>query len=61
MAQVLLKKIDRIESLLLKIDAKIDNFLGFEELDKKERKEIAAIRKEIKSGKYLSFEEVFED
>ena len=45
----------------MEINAKIDNFLGFEELDKEEKKEIKALRKEIDSEGYVSFENVFED
>ena len=61
MAQVLIEKINHIETLLMEINAKIDNFLGFEELDKEEKKEIKALRKEIDSEGYVSFENVFED
>lgn len=61
MAQALMKKIDHIEALLLEINAKLDHFLGFEELDENERKEIESIRKEVKSEGHVSFEDVFED
>jgi len=61
MAQALLEKINHIESLLLEINAKIDNFLGFEEMGEEEKKEIKALRKEIDSEGYVSFEHVFED
>jgi hypothetical protein len=61
MSQALIEKIDHIETLLLKINAKIDNFLGFEELNEKERKEVEALRKDVKSGEYVGFDEVFGD
>ena len=56
-----MEKIDRIESLLQKLNAKIDNFLGFEELDKDEQNEVEALRKEIEAGDYLQFDEIFGD
>jgi len=56
-----MEKIDRIESLLQKLNAKIDNFLGFEELDKDEQNEVEALQKEIEAGEYLHFDEVFGD
>jgi hypothetical protein len=45
--------------LLQEINFKIDNFLGFKELSEEERKEIESIEKEVESGKYLTFDEIF--
>jgi len=56
-----MEKIDRIEALLREVNAKIDNFLGFEELDKDEQEEVKALRREIEAGEYLHFDEVFGD
>ena len=61
MSQELLEKMNRIEMLLIEIHSKIDNFLGFEELSEEERKEIELIEKEVESGKYFTFDEVFGD
>lgn len=61
MSQELLEKMNRIEMLLLEIHSKIDNFLGFEELSEEERKEIELIEKEVESGEYFTFDEVFGD
>lgn len=61
MSQELLEKMNHIEMLLLEINAKIDNFLGFEELSEEERKEIELIEKEVESGEYFTFDEVFGD
>ncbi|MGD2248841.1 MAG: hypothetical protein PVF58_10590 [Candidatus Methanofastidiosia archaeon] len=61
MSQELLEKINHIEMLLREINFKIDNFLGVEELSEEERKEIESIEKEVESGKYLTFDETFED
>jgi hypothetical protein len=54
-----MEKIDRIETLLREINAKIDNFLGFEALDNEERNELQDLREAISSGEYLYFAEVF--
>ena len=61
MPETVLKKMERIEELLLELNAKIDNFLGFEEIGKEEREEIEALRKEVKDGKYVPFDKVFEE
>jgi len=59
MADTLLEKMNKIEQLLLEINAKIDNFLGFEDLTEKEQEEIAQLRDEIKKGEGVPFHEVF--
>ena len=61
MSQDLFEKMNHIEMLLMEIHSKIDNFLGFEELDEEERKEIEIIEKEVESGEYFTFDEVFGD
>ncbi len=61
MCDILLEKINHIEKILMEINTKIDNFLGFEELGEGEKKEIAKIRKEIKKGDYVRFEDVFSE
>ncbi len=61
MPETVLKKMERIEELLLELNAKIDNFLGFEEISSEEREEIEALRKEVKDGKYVPFDKVFEE
>ena len=61
MSQVLMNKINHIESLLLEINAKMDNFLGFEDIDDKEKKEITSLRMEVVSEGDMGFQEVFED
>ncbi len=47
--------------LLRGIHSKIDNFLGFEDLSDEERKEMDLIEKEVESGEYFTFDEVFGD
>lgn len=61
MSQELLEKINHIEMLLREIHSKIDNFPGFEELSEEERKELETIEKEVESGGYFTFDEVFGD
>ncbi len=45
--------------MILEISAKIDNFLGYEELSEEEYREVEEIRKEISRGEYVRFDEVF--
>lgn len=61
MTQTLMEKINKIELLLVEINSKIDNFLGFEEISEKEREEIKKIQEEIKKGIYSDFNDVFGD
>lgn len=61
MSETILRKLEKIEKLLLDLNSKIENFLGFEELSKKEKEEIKRIETEIKEGKYETFDEVFSD
>ncbi|MHC1583476.1 MAG: hypothetical protein ACXQTM_02430 [Methanosarcinales archaeon] len=59
MSQALLKKMDHIEELLLEIKAKMDNFMGFDELEEDERREVELLRREVERGDYVEFDEVF--
>jgi len=61
MPQILMEKIDHIENLLMEINSKIDNFLGFEELDEDELKELKELQKEVEAQDVVSFDEVFGD
>ena len=61
MTQVLMEKISHIENLLMEINAKIDNFIGFEEISQSDKMEIMSIREEIASGEELSFDDVFQE
>ncbi len=61
MNEVILEKIERIENLLIAINGKIDNFMGFEDLDDDEKDEVKKLRKEVESGKYMTSDEVFGD
>ena len=59
MADTLLEKMNNIEKLLIEINAKIDNFLGFDELTEEEQEEVAKLREEIKIGDFVPFQGVF--
>ena len=50
---------DHIEGMLLEIKAKMDNFLGFEELEEDERREVKLLRRDVEQGDYVEFDEVF--
>ena len=59
MSDVLLEKINKIERMITELNAKIDNFLGYEDLTEEEKRESKKIREEIKKGEYVKFDEVF--
>jgi len=40
------ERLERIERLLITLNAKIDNFLGYEEITEKEREELRKMREE---------------
>ncbi len=50
---------NKIERLLLEINAKLDNFLGFEDLTMEEHEEITQLRAEMKKGEFVTFGNVF--
>ena len=50
MSDAVLEKLNHIEKMILEINAKIDNFLGYEELSEEEQREVEEIRKEISRG-----------
>ena len=52
-------RLDNIEKFLSRIESKLDNFLGFEELSKEELEEIIKIKKEMDEGDSFSIKEVF--
>ncbi|WP_162007672.1 hypothetical protein [Aciduliprofundum sp. MAR08-339] len=59
MPDAVLEKLNEIEEMIRELSTKIDNFLGYEELTDKEKKEIEELRKDIKKGNYVSFDELF--
>lgn len=61
MDDTLTRKLDSIESLLLQLHQKIDNFLGFEALNAEEKKNLEEIKQSIDVDGIDAFKEVFED
>ena len=59
MSDELLEKINNIERMIMELSTKIDNFLGYEDLTEKEKREVEKIRGEIKKGEYIKFDEIF--
>ncbi|MCD6480807.1 MAG: hypothetical protein J7L31_00835 [Thermoplasmata archaeon] len=59
MGDTLLEKINHIEKMILELNTKIDNFLGYEDLSEEEKKEVDEVREEMKQGEYVEFEELF--
>ncbi len=53
MPDVVMEKMEHIEMLLLQLNAKIDNFLGYEDLTSGEKEDLKKIRREVKSGDYV--------
>ena len=49
------ERLERIERLLIALNAKIDNFLGYEEITGKEREELRKMREEVKRGEFVRF------
>jgi len=56
MPDVVMEKMEHIERLLLQLNAKIDNFLGYEDLTPREKEDLKKIRAEVKSGEYVSLD-----
>ena len=56
MPDVVMEKMEHIERLLLQLNAKIDNFLGYEDLTSDEQEELKKIRREVKNGEYVSLD-----
>ncbi|WP_456398593.1 hypothetical protein [Palaeococcus sp. (in: euryarchaeotes)] len=55
------KRLERIERLLIELNSKIDNFLGYEDLSAEEHEELRKMREEVKKGGFVSFKELFGD
>ncbi|MHA1835639.1 MAG: hypothetical protein ACTSYQ_01735 [Candidatus Odinarchaeia archaeon] len=53
------EKINRIEELLIELNSKVTNFLGFEELTEEEKRELKKIRDDMNKGQLASFSQVF--
>ena len=54
-----IERLERIEKLLIALNSKVDNFLGYENLTKREREELRGMREEVRKGDFVKFEELF--
>lgn len=61
MDQSIEQRLDHIEHMLVEMNAKIDHYLGVETLTGEEKREIEALRQEVREGKFLTYNEVFKD
>ena len=52
-------RLSNIEHFLQRIESKMDNFMGFEDITESERKELLKIKEEMKKGDSYSYDEVF--
>jgi hypothetical protein len=52
-------KLNNIECFLKRIESKMDNFMGFKTLDKKEQEELLEIKKKMDKGNYHTYYEIF--
>ena len=59
MVSTIYTKLDNIENFLERIESKLDNFLGFEELNPEEKEEFSKIKKEMSEGQFSSYDDVF--
>ncbi|MFT4283146.1 MAG: hypothetical protein ACMXX6_01845 [Candidatus Woesearchaeota archaeon] len=59
MTSTINNRLENIENFLQRIENKLDNFLGMEQLSSKDRKELDEIKKEMDEGKVFTYEEVF--
>ncbi len=54
-----IERLERIEKLLIALNSKVDNVLGYESLTKREREELRQMREEVRRGNFVKFEELF--
>jgi uncharacterized protein YcfJ len=59
MPDVVMEKMEHIEKLLLQLNAKIDNFLGYEDLTPREKEDLKKVRREVESGDYVPLDKAF--
>ena len=61
MSESVAVRLTRLESQMGELNAKVDNFLGFEELSEDEKREVEEIRAEMAAGEFISLEDAFKD
>ncbi len=57
--KMLEEKIERLKYLLMEINSKIENFMGYEDLTPEEEEKVEKIIEEMRKGEYIRFEEIF--
>jgi hypothetical protein len=58
MADIVMEKLEHIEKLILQLNARIDNFLEYEDLTSDEKEDLKKIRREVRSGGYVPVRKV---
>lgn len=58
MPDIVMDKLEHIENLILQLNARIDNFLEYENLTSDEKEDLKKIRREVRSGGYVPVEKV---
>ena len=61
MSQEMLERLERIEMLIQDIETKLDNYLGVEDIDDQECKEVERLRKDVQEGNVVPLQDVFRD
>lgn len=56
--KLLLQKIDNLETLIIQLNDKIDNYFGMEDISTEEREEIQKLRNEVASGEYVTLNDL---
>jgi uncharacterized protein YcfJ len=56
MPDVMMEKLEHIERLILQLNARINNVLGYEDLTSDEKEDLKKIRRDVKSGEYVPLE-----
>lgn len=56
--ELLLQKIDNLETLIIQLNDKIDNYFGMEDISTEEREEIQKLGDEVASGEYVTLNDL---
>ena len=56
--ELLLQKIDNLETLIIQLNDKIDNYFGMEDISTEEREEIQKLWNEVASGEYVTLNDL---
>ncbi len=56
--ELLLQNIDNLETLIIQLNDKIDNYFGMEDISTEEREEIQKLGDEVASGEYVTLNEL---